>query len=786
VQGSIPVGGVIARSSIIDTSTRGRLPHIAASCRPRGADPDAFLSAVRDAECAEEIRNPFVLDAMLKQYHDRGSLNPLRSENVRYVVEQLIQSRPTFGTILQRRALKMLAITCETVARNELTIDEALRVLLEAIEFPAQTARDLLDELSHSILIRTAGGISFQMRSYGEYLAAEELHDKSVDRLKELAFINEAPVDSWGNAITYLAEMNHKVRQYFTRHHPEWLVNVSPAAFSEGERTALCKQVLRDVNQTQTYIVDHKTISLRRFSRLLTPTVTAESRAQLTSTQPHEVANALVLLAIQHQPDIVPVALRLATEHRNASSLRYSAIVALINADDHLIINDLIVFADPSDTYYINVVDTIGSLCTPGDFPRVLPLLKIANAGLSSAFYHFRELTTKEALTAAVDYAIAKPATLDGYDLDSYLVPLFDLIPRHWGNDVAAALGLLFAALERDQFTDHHGKLAQNIIKHIATKDHEALAIQSLITALATDGTRLRFIDHLIAPLITLPAAQWINQHANQYVADLIPWLPLGPARELLAPLSPEVVQAQDEVRERYIKEQQERDQAITTTRNEHQNTIQTATTIGEAIIACERLPKEHWPEISSAQRTWLAQQVNDTLVQFNLAHSVTWQTENVDAPARPRTTTQTHRRLQPTPDERCAHRPRAKIVARHGNQQLLPQGRILASSTGRAHQPFGDSREREHHPPRTYLPARDDPRYAITKRRAHPHRPRHGTHPWNTHRRHRTPLKRRDRNGHAAHPRDRPRPCNPRSRVPASDQAATPCNDKPGTRNPK
>jgi hypothetical protein len=218
------------------------------------------LAAVRDVDCAEEIRNPFVLDAMLKQYHDRGSLNPLRSENIRYVVEQLIQSRPTFGTILQRRALKMLAVTCETLARNELTTDEALRVLLEAIEFPAQTARDLLDELSHSILIRTAGGISFQMRSYGEYLAAEELHDKSVDRLKELAFIDDTPVDSWANAITYLAEMNHKVRQYFTRHHPDWLVNVSPAAFADDERTAVCTQVLCDINQTQSYIVGHKSL----------------------------------------------------------------------------------------------------------------------------------------------------------------------------------------------------------------------------------------------------------------------------------------------------------------------------------------------------------------------------------------------------------------------------------------------------------------------------------------------------------------------------------------------
>src|ERR1035437_8723554 len=133
---------------------------------------DEFRQAVRDAECEEEIRNPFVLTVMLERYKTNGSLSRLRSDNVGYVVHRLIQSRPLFNATRQERALRMIAVTCETAARNELTQDEALRVLLEAIEFEPETAQQLLDELSQSILIRTAGGISFQMRSYGEYLAA--------------------------------------------------------------------------------------------------------------------------------------------------------------------------------------------------------------------------------------------------------------------------------------------------------------------------------------------------------------------------------------------------------------------------------------------------------------------------------------------------------------------------------------------------------------------------------------------------------------------------------------
>ncbi len=602
---------------------------IRACARQREVDVDGFLGAVREAECTSEIRNPLVLDAMLKQFHDRGSLSPLRSENVRYVVEQLIQSRPAFGTILQRRALRMLAVTCETIARNELTLDEALRVLRDAIDFPESQARALLDELSHSILIQTTSGISFQMRSYGEFLAAEELHDEPIDRVKELAFVNNIPVDSWGNAITYLAEMNPKVKQYFTQHYPQWLVSVSPAAFAEEERTTLCNSILAQLNCTRTYLVDHKTLNVRRFSRLLTETVNAELRIQVNGNQSHQVANSLILLAAQHQQDIVPTALRLTTEHRNGSALRYSAIIALINAADNTILDQLIAFADRGDTYYINVIDAIGSLCAPSDLARVLPLLRTTQAGLSSAFYHFRELTNKDALVAAIDYGIAHPDALDGYELDSYLEPLFDLIPQHWGSDIAARLGLLLAALERDHYTGHHSKLVQNIIRHTVTLDHEALTVQSLVTELATDGTRLRWIDHHIASLITLPAAQWIAQHAPQYIDDILPWLPLGPARDLLAPQSPEMAQAQEERREQYLREQQERDQQITDTRSQRQNAIQVAPTIGEVIVACERLQKEHWPELSNERRIWLAQQINDTLVTFDLAHSVTWQTEN-------------------------------------------------------------------------------------------------------------------------------------------------------------
>lgn len=104
---------------------------IRACATHRGIDPDEFLAAVRDVDCEEEIRNPFVLTVMLERYQEHGSLSRLRSDNVGYVVDRLIQSRPLFNAKRQQRALRMLAITCETAARNELTEEEALRVLHE-------------------------------------------------------------------------------------------------------------------------------------------------------------------------------------------------------------------------------------------------------------------------------------------------------------------------------------------------------------------------------------------------------------------------------------------------------------------------------------------------------------------------------------------------------------------------------------------------------------------------------------------------------------------------------
>jgi ABC-type dipeptide/oligopeptide/nickel transport system ATPase component len=121
---------------------------------------DNFLAAVREIGYEEEIRNPFALKVVTERYRAVGQLSPYRNENVKYVVDRLIDSRHILNPVRQRRALKMLAITCETSARNELKEEEALRVLTEAIDFSHEAAVQLLEELSQSILIRMQAAAS--------------------------------------------------------------------------------------------------------------------------------------------------------------------------------------------------------------------------------------------------------------------------------------------------------------------------------------------------------------------------------------------------------------------------------------------------------------------------------------------------------------------------------------------------------------------------------------------------------------------------------------------------
>ncbi|MCH8805654.1 MAG: hypothetical protein IH986_06155, partial [Planctomycetes bacterium] len=224
-----------------------------------GGSFEAFMAEIQRLQLSTELGNPFALEVLYRTFTDTGTLGRLRSEPVEHVVESLIASRPNVAADRQRRALRMLAIAMETACRNELLANEAAKLLQAAMPVTAQQAEELLDELTHSILIRTPNGLSFQMRSFGEYLAALELRGMSLDRIQLLLNYEHTgiPNESWRNCVSYLVEIHPGVRRSFALKSPDWVMAASPYAFSDDERTTLVTRLLEQLASRGQYIRRH-------------------------------------------------------------------------------------------------------------------------------------------------------------------------------------------------------------------------------------------------------------------------------------------------------------------------------------------------------------------------------------------------------------------------------------------------------------------------------------------------------------------------------------------------
>jgi energy-coupling factor transporter ATP-binding protein EcfA2 len=210
-----------------------------------GLDPQEFLDKVFEAGIGDEVRNPLNAYTTAMRLLDGQKLSPLRSDNILFAVEGLLASRPVPSPRRQKRAVQLIAVGMEVYSCNELLPEESIQILEVGLGINTVEAQEILDELLHSILLRTPQGIVFQLRSYGELLAAIELQNQPFDRVRRLSFLdNGLPNPSWINTISLLAEMHADVRRYFIRNHPEWMLDSSPAAFDQGERSGLIEQIV--------------------------------------------------------------------------------------------------------------------------------------------------------------------------------------------------------------------------------------------------------------------------------------------------------------------------------------------------------------------------------------------------------------------------------------------------------------------------------------------------------------------------------------------------------------
>ena len=371
---------------------------------------DAFLQAVIQVDANDEIRNPFVLQVMLERFGQQGKLGKLRSENLSFIIDRLIQSRPLIGQHKQRRALCMLAVAMETYCRNELSEEEALQIIKQSMPIAEAEAPILLQELYGSILRRTTNGFAFQMRSYGEYLAAEALESVTTDRLRELAFLDySTPNESWMNCISYLAELNADVKKLFVKQYPLWMLSSSSQTFKDDEKEQVMTGVLSTVASEGQYIQGASGDQRLSDSVVFDP---ANGRATLRGLEDSATlcsAQMHFCCELGKNSEHPTPGNAVLPDRRADEQLRRCALYALINAGDSKLIPESLAFASKDDPLYTNILNLDGAVCDDTQIVLVLPLIVEADSLLSNSFYHFREFRSRDALLAVLRFFVGRP-----------------------------------------------------------------------------------------------------------------------------------------------------------------------------------------------------------------------------------------------------------------------------------------------------------------------------------------------------------------------------------------
>jgi hypothetical protein len=593
-------------------------------------DAERFMEAIREVGATEEVRNPFILSVMVERFRNAGSLSKLKSENLDYMIGRLIQSRPQLNAHRQRRALRMLGVAMETYSRNELSEEEALRVIREAMRNTEAEARELLDELYASILKRTGNGLSFQHASYGEYLAAEALEDATVERVRELAFVDYlTPNETWQNAVSYLVELNQKVKELFVRSHPFWTVTASPVAFSDYEKDTIVNQILKEVTANNQFIADHPRIQVRRLSSFITPATESVLQKDLASNNEVVLGNAILLLGIRERTDVVPLAMEILSDPARGNGVRLCAILALVNVGGPELVPRLIEILDRGGPQEINIADLVGALADENNLAVVLPVILGMNAGLSATYSRFHQLKSREAVVAVLRYFLDHPHELGSIRAEGYVKPILKLIPQHWNEEIARLIVDVIDLVETRRIYPEHAGAFYRLFEIVGTAEPAGtiprLYFERLIARNQAETRRTYWVDRILAGLTRQETARWlIERNAAAIIEQLAPYLQ-GEVREILRPHSNGIIDHQDAGARRYREEAAAAEQNKESYIAALQDRLRGRANFEEALTDFVELRQEHWPELPELFRDRMAREISPQLVRLDLEASIQW-----------------------------------------------------------------------------------------------------------------------------------------------------------------
>ena len=520
----------------------------------------------------------------------------------------------------------MLAIAMEVAARNQLTDEESVAVLRRALRINADAARTLLDELAQSVLIRTPDGYRFQLHSYGEYLAAEELSEiQESDRILRLMYVDNTlrPSDSWRNCVSYLIERHRGIRSRFSRKLPDWTLAASPTVFDQQEKILIVRELLDSLIRDNVYLVHHPTIRVFHFARFVPEAMLPQLRAAVKSTNDVEGANAALLLAAYGDRTMVDCLLALALDPTRSTHVRNSALAAYDQVGTPESVPVLLDIQDWDEHTVASRIHAAAALMDSTNASLVLAALSRTDTIISSAFYRFDELTDSVDLEAVLDALIALPAdALQRNQLSYYLDRVWRSLVRSWRSEWVDKIAELVLRFE-DVGTPDDRDLQRHFIQTMQSLPDRGYAIgRRILERLLAAERAVHHLYHAIPALVGPDDARWlVTQPASERLVNTVRAFGSPETTDVLR--GPIEAEQQEQIDQWQREEQQLQERTQRIERN-----IATSEDGDVLLPAFARLDPTRWPEVSADRRDWLATFVGEQLGQLDLRTRIQWRSE--------------------------------------------------------------------------------------------------------------------------------------------------------------
>jgi len=599
----------------------------------RGLNPDQFSTELNQADLWDEASIPFVLEILVEVLLKGNKLEATRGDNLAVVVDSLLAKRSQMGATRQRRALQLLGLAMELHGRNELRMDDAARILSERLMIDANEAGKVIDELTHTILVRTAlGNVRFQMRSFGEYLAARQLEHVGIPQILSYARFRKTLVlnPTWGNTISYLVEMHPRVRAYFVRNEPEWVLPASLAALTKAQRHEAACLIVDNLARSGRYLLRDVSVNHYRLARLLTSTDVAWLRVQFEVQETVRRANAVLLLGHLKDAGSMKQAVTIALDQTTEVALRRAAFVAIGLGGSPDLIPTLLAGIDAKDPLVAMCLDALGSVMTPETLPQVLPALIEATTSLPNASLSTAEIHTREMLVAILDYFLADPNAVCDRRVTSYVQPVWKLLNKYSDEVVLARIGMLLANCERRRIWDQQINFRSDLLKRLNGRDPLGVVSRTVLQIILKENLTFRFTAFAVSHLCTAETARWlVKQKPPDELVREVASRANEDVREILRPASGGLVDAQDEARQQFQQEENERRAHEAAERKQILETIRTQVDIDRVVTAFAKSTASQWPELSEDRKVWLGANVSRLLVQADVLHRVQWLSES-------------------------------------------------------------------------------------------------------------------------------------------------------------